>query len=254
VSPSAPLPTPAPAPPAEGELKIEPLARIEVAPGEIAWVSAPVGARDPRPVVVGVHGAGDRADWACSAWRAVVAEHAWVVCPESKVAHPKWPNTFVWGSASAIGAQSSRAVSAVRARYGAFMEDGPLVYGGWSQGATLASQVVAERRGEYDRVVLVEVGHTPLDADVVSASFAAAGVERAVVGCESANCRSFAAKLATAARRRRLPLRVSDAGFRHHWFDEPMVRALAPEMVWLVEDDRRFRGMAAAVEARWLTD
>jgi hypothetical protein len=235
-------------------LEAAPFDRIEVARGEYAWVAAPTGARERRPVVVGVHGAGDRADWSCAAWREVTAEHAFVVCPESGVAHPKWPNTFVWGSATAIGAQAERAVNAVRARYGDWMAEGPLTYGGWSQGGTLASQVLAERHGEYDRVVLVEVGHTPLDGDAVAASFAAAGVRRAVVACESANCRSFAQKFDRATRRRHLSARLSDAGLRHHWFDEPVYRAMAPSMVWLVDDDRRFAGLGAAVDARWMTD
>jgi hypothetical protein len=235
-------------------LVAEPLERLETAKGEYAWITAPVGARDRRAVIVGVHGAGDRADWACTAWREVVAAHAFVICPESKVAHPKWPNTFVWSSAAAIGAQAERAVAAVRARYGGFMREGPLIYGGWSQGGTLAAQVLALRSGEYDRAVLVEVGHTPLDADVVATSFAAAGIKRAVVACESANCRAFAHRFESAARRRHVPARVSDAGFRHHWFDEPVYRALAPNMVWLVDDDRAAAGLAAAIEARWSTD
>ena len=227
---------------------------IEVGSGEIAWIAAPVGARDKRPVIVGVHGAGDRPDWACTAWREVVASHAFVVCPQSRVAHPKWAGTFVWGSAGAIAAQADRAVAAARARYGAWMADGPMVYGGWSQGGTLAAQVLAARRGAYDRVVLVEVGHTELDADAVAASFVAAGVQRAVVACESVKCRTFAQSFEGAARRRRLPVRVSDAGLRHHWFDEPVYRSLAPKMVWLVQDEQRFAGLGAAVDARWMTD
>jgi hypothetical protein len=31
-------------------------------------------------------------------------------------------------------------------------------------------------------------------------------------------------------------------------------RTLGPKLVWLVEDDRRFAGLGAAVDARWLTD
>lgn len=235
-------------------LEGETFERVDVAKGEVAWISVPVGAREPRPVIVGVHGAGDRADRSCSAWRAVVAEHAFVVCPQSNFAHPEWANTFVWGSAAAIGAQADRAVEAVRARYGAWMSEGPRIYGGWSQGGSLAAQVVSARRGAYDRVVLVEVGHTTLDADAVAASFVAAGVERSVVACESAKCRSFAQGFERAARRRRLPARLADAGLRHHWFDEPVYRVLAPQMVWLVQDDARFAGLGAAVDARWLTD
>jgi pimeloyl-ACP methyl ester carboxylesterase len=230
-----------------------PLEKLELG-GETAFVSLPVGARDKRAVIVGVHGAGDRPDWACAEWKAVAADWAFVVCPQATNPHPADKNTFVWGSAAAIAAQADRAVAALRERYGAWMDDGPLVYGGWSQGGTLAASVIETRPGVYDRAVLVEVGHTALDADAVAASFASAGIRRAIVSCESPKCRTFAQTFERAARRRRLPAQTVDIGNRHHWFDEPVFRALGPKMAWLGADDRRFAGLGAAVDARWLTD
>ncbi|MDF2697635.1 MAG: hypothetical protein K0S65_6018 [Labilithrix sp.] len=228
--------------------------RLELGKSEVAWVAVPVGARDKRAIVVGVHGAGDRPDWSCSEWKAVTADWAFVVCPQAASPHPADKNTFVWGSAAAIAAQADRAVAALRARYGAWIDDGPLVYGGWSQGATLAADVVAARPGTYDRVALVEVGHTPLDATTVASIFARTGVRRAVVSCSSSKCRSFAHDFTTAARRVRLPSQTADVGNRGHWFDEPVFRALGPKVAWMVEDERRYAGLGAAVDARWMTD
>jgi hypothetical protein len=235
-------------------LEGSPIERLELGKGEVAWVAVPVGARDKRAIVVGVHGAGDRPDWSCSEWKAVTADWAFVVCPQAASPHPADKNTFVWGSAAAIAAQADRAVTALRARYSAWIDDGPLVYGGWSQGATLATDVVAARPGTYDRVALVEVGHTPLDATTVASTFARTGVRRAVVSCSSSKCRSFARDFTTAARRLRLPSQTADVGNRGHWFDEPVFRALGPKVAWMVEDERRFAGLGAAVDARWLTD
>lgn len=246
------------APPAEAPaLAGAPLERLELGGGEVAWLALPVGARDRRAIVVGVHGAGDRADWSCSAWREVTAGWAFVVCPEAKNVHPDstaTSRTFVWGSSAAIASQADRAVAALRSRYAAWVADGPLIYGGWSQGATLAAQVVAARPGVYDRVALVEIGHTPLDAAAVAASLAGAGVRRAVVSCSSYACRSFAEGFGRAARRRGLPTQTNDVGIRRHWFDEPVFRTLGPKVVWMVEDERRFAGLGAAVDARWMTD
>lgn len=241
---------PAPLPPA---LEGAPLQRLDLEGGAHAFVALPIGAREKRPVVVGVHGAGDHADWSCSEWQAVTAGWAFVVCPQG-VRHPTDPTAFVWGSAEAIAAQADQAVRAVRARYAQWVDDGPLVYGGWSQGASLSAQVVASRPGTYDRVVLVEVGHTPLDAQQVAASLVAGGVTRAVVSCSSLKCRGFATAFEGAARRRGLPVRVNDVGLRGHWFDEPVGRTLGPAFVWMVEDQRRFAGLGAAVDARYSTD
>jgi hypothetical protein len=114
--------------------------------------------------------------------------------------------------------------------------------------------VIAARPGVYDRVALVEVGHTPLDASSVAATFAASGIKRAVVTCESWKCRTFAQAFESAARGRRLPTQIVDVGLRGHSFDEPVFRALGPKLVWMVEEQQRFAGMGAAVDARWMTD
>jgi len=239
--------------PAAAPLAGEPLVRLELEGGGYALAALPIGARDKRIVVVGVHGAGDRPDWSCSEWQAVTAGWAFVVCPVG-VPHPTYPSTFVWSSAEQIASRADRAVRALRAYYGTWVDDGPLVYGGWSQGASLASQVIASRPGTYDRAVLVEVGHTSIDANQVAAGFVAGGVRRAVVSCSSWPCRTFAKDFEGAARRRNLPVRVNDVGLRGHWFDEPVVRTLGPTFVWMVEEERRFAGLGAAVDARYSTD
>ena len=230
-----------------------PLERIELEGGAHAFVALPIGARDKRAVVVGVHGAGDRPDWSCSEWQAVTAGWAVVVCPVG-VKHPSDPAAYVWSSAEAIAAAADRAVRAARARYGAWMMDGPLTYGGWSQGGSLAAQVIASRPGVYDRAVLVEVGHTALDANQVAAGLAAGGVRHAVVSCSSWKCRAFARDFEGAARRRKLPARIVDAGIRKHWFDDPVFRALGPTFVWMFQDERAYAGLGAAVDARYCTD
>lgn len=254
-SPAVTAAVPAPLPPA---LEGAPLERLEVegvpgAPAEYAYVALPVGARDKRVVIVGVHGAGDRPDWSCTEWQAVTAGWAFVVCPIGS-RHPTDASAFLWSSAEEIASRADRAVRALRARHGAWVSDGPLIYGGWSQGASLGAQVVASRPGTYDRVVLVEVGHTPLDANAVAAGLVAGGVRRAVVSCSSLNCRQFARNFEGAARRRGLASRVNDVGLRGHWFDEPVFRTLGPTFVWMVEDEQRFAGLGAAVDARYSTD
>ena len=248
---AAPAVAPAPAlPPA---LAGEPIQQLPLDDGNHAIVALPIGARDKRAIVVGVHGAGDRPEWSCSEWQAVTAGWAFVVCPQG-VRHPKDPNAFVWGSAESIASQADEAVKALRVRYGQWVDDGPLIYGGWSQGATLAAQVIASRPGTYDRAVLVEVGHTPLDAGQTAASLVAGGVRRAVVSCSSWNCRTFASAFETSGKRRGLAVRVNDVGLRGHWFDEPVVRTLGPVFAWMVEDQARFAGLGAAVDARYSTD
>ncbi len=177
--------------------------------------------------------------------------HAFVVCPIGVPA--QWKDTWSWSSAEMIASRSEKAVAAVKARFPDHVAEGPLAYGGWSQGGTLASQVLLARPGMFDRVVMVEVGHTPLDANAVAAGLVKGGAARAVVACSSIKCRGFAKELEGAAKRVKLPLRTVDVGLRGHWFDEPMFRAIGPAFVWSVEDTdeaRGWRGLDAAVKER----
>src|SRR5437660_1672656 len=44
-------------------------------------VSVPLGAREPRPIMVALHGGSDRPERACPAWRIAAEAYPFVVCP-----------------------------------------------------------------------------------------------------------------------------------------------------------------------------
>jgi hypothetical protein len=155
----------------------------------------------------------------------------------------RWKGTRYWTSASAIAEAAARAVAALRARYGDYIADGPFVYGAWSQGATLAAAAIGravEVGLPVGAAVLVEIGHTPVDARATAATMRRAGVRRLIVSCSTTPCRDFAQRMRRAAARVDLPLHVTDVGLRGHWFDAPVFAALAAEWPWLTEDDPRW--------------
>jgi hypothetical protein len=239
-----------PAPAAAPELRglpplTDPEGRVHVLAlegGEEAHVAVPLGATMPRPVVIGVHGAGDRPEWSCSEWSAITAGRAFVVCPHG-VVDTRWKGTRVWTSGRAVAEAAAAAVAALRARYGEHVAAGPFVYGAWSQGATLAGPAIA-RASEIGlpigAAVLVEIGHTAVDARATAGDLRRAGVRRVVVSCSSLECRDFARRLKGAAGSAELPLHVVDVGLRGHWFDAPVFEALAAEWPWLTADDPRW--------------
>jgi hypothetical protein len=114
-----------------------------------------------------------------------------------------------------------------------------MLYGAWSQGATLAGLAVPTD-GSFDRAVLVEIGHTPVDATATARAFVQAGVLRVAVVCASWPCREFAARMRKACGAEGLAFRLVDVGLRGHWFDQPVFDALRSEMGWLVGDDPRW--------------
>ncbi|HMA94302.1 MAG TPA: hypothetical protein VKP30_16535 [Polyangiaceae bacterium] len=59
--------------------------------GDVATL--PLGTTEKRPVVVAVHGAGDRPNWACGGWRIALEAYAFVACPSGL---PMSHQTFGW--------------------------------------------------------------------------------------------------------------------------------------------------------------
>jgi hypothetical protein len=229
-------------PPLAGEW----IERWTMASGATVFVTRPQGATGPRPIVLAVHGAEDRADWACSEWRATTGGFPWVVCPQGVPLR----SGYAWSSAKAIATQGFEARDAVRARFAAYVASGPLLYGGFSQGASLASLVVAAHPGEFDRVVMVEAGHTPLSAPGVIYGLKKGGIARAVLSCSTRGCAAFSTELVGAAKQSSFDLLTNDAGLRGHVFDGVVIKSLGETMLRLVAGDARYAGLAEAVGAR----
>lgn len=232
-----PPPPVAPAPPRpeierggqrHAPLTLEPLAgeqfeRVTFDGGLEAWIAKPIGATSPRRVIVGVHGAGDRADWSCTEWAATTGGQAWVVCPRGVPS--QWAGFHSWGSAEMIASRAELVLAHVRDHYGPYVSNAPLTYGGWSQGATLASSVIATRPGLYGTAILVEAGYTPLDEHAVVHGLLTGGVTKLIVSCSSMQCRDLSARIAR-VRPKRLAMWTNDVGLRGHWFDQPVFDSL----------------------------
>ena len=183
---------------------------------------------------------------ACSEWHATTAGYLWVLCPQGTPLR----TAYAWGSAEQIATLAFESRAAIRARYPAYVAEGPLLYGGFSQGASLASSVVAAHPGDFDRVVMVEAGHTPLSAPAVIYGLHKGEVGRAILSCSTQGCASFASALVAAAHSRGFDLAINDAGRRGHVFDGPVMQTLGDKMISLVAGDPRYAGFAAAIAAR----
>ncbi len=217
--------------------------------GATVFVTRPQGATSVRPVVIAVHGAEDRADWACSEWRATTAGFAWVLCPQGVPLR----SGYAWSSAEAIAKQAAEARDALQLRYGAYVAPGPALYGGFSQGASLAASVVAAHPAAFDRVVMVEAGHTPLSPSSVILALKKGGVRRAAISCSTRGCEIFSAELVRAARVNAYELLTNDVEFRGHVFDGTVIKSLGKVITRLVADDPRYDGFAEAAVRPGLT-
>ncbi len=161
---------------------VEPL---PLADGQLAYVMPPVGAREPRPLIVAVHGAGDRPDWACGGWRLGTHEYPFVVCPQGLRFDSQ---RFAWNVPSTIARRAQAAIDAARQRFGAYIADGPTIYAGFSQGATLAGPVLLEQHDRFPVVVLAEGGYNLLRDQAFLQKLRAEGTSRLMIVCGSPAC------------------------------------------------------------------
>jgi predicted esterase len=180
---------------------------LDLGDGDAAVVSPPLGATEPRPLVVAVHGAHDRPEWACGGWRLGFAQYPFVVCPRGT---PVTRDKYAWSNSAAIARLTLKAIARVRERYGKHVAAGPHVFAGFSQGATLAEPFLLEQAALFPTVILAEGGYATLDSKRFAQSFAERGGKTVVIVCGTPGCRQR-----TAPARKRLEsagLRVFESG------------------------------------------
>ena len=212
--------------------------------GGMAWVTPPVGATEPRPVIIAVHGAIDDPGQHCSTWRIIADAYAFVVCPAGRKVRT---GTYVWSSSSAIDEAVDAALVAVKERYGPYVADGPSIYVAFSQGANLAGPVITRKTGtpRFARTVLVEGGYRALETAQAARAFHAAGGERVLFACSQPGCATGFAIPASALDRQGIPARVLYPGSYGHAIPPAVRAAINEALPWLVDGLPAWRSYAA---------
>lgn len=225
---------------------------ITLSDGGTAYVAPPVGAREPRPLIVAVHGAGDRAEWACGGWRLAASEYAFVACPQGGKFDAQ---RFAWDSARTLERRVSATVQAVRARFGGYVADAPPIYVGFSQGATLSELALSERAA-FSAVALAEGGYELLRDVAFLRRLRANGSERVLLVCGTKPCFERAHAAAQSFRTAQLELLSAGDARAGHNLNGAMQRALRtawPEFVaplpgW--SGFARYLSLRAAINSR----
>jgi predicted esterase len=192
---SAPAALPASPVPGASAASLAPLrgSWLENLGGEAAGavVTLPLGAREPRALIVGVHGAGDRPEWSCGGWRLASGAQGFVLCPRGSKMDPE---RFAWASSAAIERALTAALAEVRARYQPYLADAPYIYAGFSQGATLSEPILRARAARFPIAILAEGGYAISQNASFARAYRDAGGRRVVLVCGSRPCFASAAR------------------------------------------------------------
>lgn len=202
-----------------------------------ARVSVPQGATEPRPVVVALHGAGDRPEWACGGWRGVVDAYPFVVCPSGQPGG--MPGGFVWGNDEAVEREANAAVEALRRKFGAYVAPGCTLLAGFSQGAIRMTPMLARGGGFCPQAVLCEGAYDAIGANFARAFYGAGG-RRLLLGCSQPYCAKVFRGQETHLRAAGIDVRTVYSGGHTHNLNGETVSTLREAWPWLVRDDDRW--------------
>jgi pimeloyl-ACP methyl ester carboxylesterase len=207
-----------------------------------AFVSLPTGATAKRPVVVVIHGAGDRPDWQCGGWRRATGEYAFVLCPTGHFApgdSTKDDRRYTHANGSALLAYIDASLAALAARYPDHADTANPVLAGFSLGSYGILAIAVRQPSRFQRIALIEGATSQFD-DSRARAFVKGGGQRVLFGCGQRGCETAAKAAAERLRTRdQLDARVVFAPV-NHTFDPPLEDAVHAELAWLVEGDDRW--------------
>lgn len=200
---------------------------------KLGFVSVPLGTREPRPIMIAIHGGSDKPERACSAWRGVTEAYPFVVCPRGFGGKE---SALGWRTSSDTAARIARAVAATKNAFGSWIKETPsVVLAGFSMGG---SQVALLARGDpktYRRIVVGDSAHDPQPALTFSRAWVKGGGERAVFLCTTSGCEPSFRNAARNVATERAPARLNIAPTQVHGLSEPVVQSMRRDWPWLVE-------------------
>jgi poly(3-hydroxybutyrate) depolymerase len=213
-----------------------------------AVVSVPNGATSPRPVLIVLHGSGDRPDYNCDAWRHISGAFGFVLCPRGDfdpLDSTKGDLRYTLSGGPRLRSHVDAALDALAARYAGYVDVERPMVAGFSLGATQIAQLAIRWPDRFPRVALVEGGHDVWTESAIH-SFAVTGTHRVLFGCGStwslAPARAAAARLVKDG----VEARVVHANVGHTT-DRPLQEAIMAELDWFFEGDTRWaRAFSAA--------
>jgi hypothetical protein len=137
---------------------------------------------------------------------------------------------------------TARAMSAVEAKYGPHVAEGPRVYVGFSQGAILGASIVEGAPATYPYVVFLE-GLGDVESRRWTRAFKEHGGRRVVLACSQAGCEGARRAAKVAPDKAAIDAKIVYAGPIGHTINGPVIAAMREVVPWLLEGDPTWAGV-----------
>jgi predicted esterase len=175
-------------------------------------------------------------------WREITDGHPFILCPRGipRGDAPKSEDRWEYGGLAKTEQELLAGLDALRERYGSHLDDGPMLFTGFSLGAILGRHILLKHAARFPRAVLTEGGSEGWSA-AVAKRYREAGGQRVLFACGQYACRQAAQGAARVLERQELSARVADGGNVGHTYDGRVARAISDEWEFLLGDDARWR-------------
>jgi hypothetical protein len=238
-----------------------------------AVLVSPVGATKAMPLVVAVLGIGDTPESQCKAWREIMGQRAFILCPRftphfvPAQPQPVADNNPGQGLLGLLGLQGNEApepdpgagpvvqsgfrptevpevereidaaVAAARKIFPKHIATGPAIYIGFSRGAFLGAPLIAKTPAKYPRAIFIEGGQSSW-TDASAAAFAKGGGKRVLFVCGQPSCVAESDPAAQLLARRNVATRLVHGEGEGHDYDKgPVKEQIKQALAWVVEGD-----------------
>ncbi|MDI1447006.1 hypothetical protein [Polyangium sp. 6x1] len=226
---------PAPSAPALPPLGGDWLVRLPLEGFREAVIAAPIGTTSPRPILIGVHGSRDRPEWACGEFLGVTKGYPFILCPHGIPFREGPEPLFGFATAEELEREIDAGLKALRAHFGPYVAEGPMIYGGFSRGAFLGVPILADDPARFPVAILGEGGQTSWTEDRAS-RFARGGGKRVLFVCSTAACESATPPALAILKRAGVEAKMISAGHIGHIVDDRVVTLIRGSWPWVVQD------------------
>jgi hypothetical protein len=207
-----------------------------------AMVSVPIGATEKRPVMVALHGNYDRPEWQCEVWREITGGHPFILCPRGipRAGAPKSEDRWEYGGMDKTEKELMLGLEALAKRFPGYVDDGPMLFTGFSLGAILGRHILLKHAKRFPRAVLTEGGYEGWSIGHAK-RYREAGGERVLFACGQYACKHASTQAARVLEKQQISARVADGGNIGHTYDGRVAKAISSEWDFLLGDDPRWK-------------
>jgi predicted esterase len=199
-----------------------------------------------RPLLVVAHGAWDRPEWHCGAWRTTVADRGVVLCPRGVPTIPSAPPdqiAFYYPSHLELAREVTDALAALRASHADEVDLERPLYAGFSQGAIDGALLLPTHPAGFARAALIEGGNGEFAEWGLgpARAFKKNGGERVLFACGRAHCEAAAKSSATALQAAGILSEIVYVQGAGHTYGDGLEQPIRTAFAWLVEGDSRWQ-------------